>query len=490
MAKILPTGYTQQDTIALKTRSPIRASDWGAIAAQQNYLYARRGERIGGLTFYTPWENNTATFLSTSTNTATLKSLAEFAPVFTLRKRVLTATNTATRFTVQIYGRDFQTTWQLYDAEDGVTLIASGAINNGTTNWQWSTSTVNLTYTQVMKADGTPRPLYFSITARRSSVKAEILELNCRAAYLTVGELPNREFLWERFPFSETFTPAGATGHIGPTQSQVDLAYDNTLLENQVTVIDNGTQLWTVPFTGKWQITAAGAGFNAVSNQRGARMVGKFDLQGGEQLRIAVGQVASAVRHGSGGTFVAKYDRLLTSTDAYALDSIQVVPLIIAGGAGGTLTTNNGATSGQITEAGGTSSTGALGGVGGLGGAGNGFALGGGGFRGNGGGSDGLAPFNVAQSFLNGAEGNIVTGVTPNQPGSFGGGGTGRTTTNYRFGGGGGYGGGGAANTTSSLGYGGGGGSFITTSFGGTLVTSVAADNIGDGYVIIEYTGV
>jgi hypothetical protein len=490
MAKTLPTGYTQQDTIALKTRSPIRASDWNAVAAQQNYLYSRRGERIGGLTFYIPWENNTTVYQSASTNTNTLKSLLEFIPVFTLRKRILTTTNLATRFTVQIYGRDYLSTWELIDAEDGVTVVATGNVNNTSASFAWAISTVSLNYSQVMKPDGSPRPLVFNIIARRSSVKAEILELNCRAAYLTVGELPTREHFWERFPFSATFTPAGATGHLGPTQGQVDTAYDNTLLENQVAVIDNGTQVWKVPFTGKWQITAAGAGFDAVTNQRGAKMVGKFDLQTGEELRIVVGQVAAAVRHGSGGTFVAKYDRILTGTDTYALDSIQVVPLIIAGGAGGTLTTNNAATSGQITEAGGTSSTGALGGVGGLGGAGSGFALGGGGFRGNGGGADGLAPFNIAQSFLNGAEGNLVTAITPNQPGSFGGGGTGRTTTNYRFGGGGGYGGGGAANTVSSLGYGGGGGSFITTSFGGTLVTSTVADNIGDGYVIVEYVGV
>ena len=490
MAKILPTGYTQQDSIALKTRSPIRASDWESLAAQQNYLYARRGERIGGQVFQPAWENNTATYLSQSTSGTTYKALHECIPLFTLRKRILTITNIATRFTIQIYGRDYLSAWELIDAEDGVTTVASGSVNNATATWQWSTSTVNLTYDQVTKPDGTARPLLFYITARRFSAKAEILEINCRAAYLTSGELPNREYFWERFPFSATFTPAGATGHIGPTQSDVDTAYASTLLKDAVTVIDNGTQLWTVPFTGRWQITAAGGGFDGVSNQRGAKIVGKFNLQGGEQLRIAVGHVATAIRHGSGGTFVAKYDRILTGTDTYALDSIKVVPLIIAGGAGGTLTANNVATSGQITEGGGNSSTLALGGTGGLGGAGAGFALGGAGFRGNGGGSDGAAPFNVAQSFLNGAEGNLVTGVVPNQPGSFGGGGTGRTTTNYRFGGGGGYSGGAGAQTAVSTGWGGGGGSFITTSFGGTLVTSVAADNIGDGYVTVEYLGV
>lgn len=488
MAKILPAGYTQQDTIALKTRSPIRASDWGALAAQQNYLYSRRGERIGGLTFYIPWENNTTSYTSSSSNSATLKSLLEFIPVFTLRKRILTTTNIATRFTIQLYGRDYLSRWELIDAEDGITVVASGNVNNTTTSWQWATSTINLTYDQVSKADGTARPLTFNMTARRNATKAELLEVNIRAAYLTSGELPTREYFWERFPFSATFTPAGATGNFGPTQAQVDTAYDNTLLENKVSVIDNGTQVWSVPFTGKWQITAAGAGFDGVSNQRGAKVIGKFDLQSGEQLRIAVGQVGKNIRCGSGGTFVSKYDRILTGTDTYALDSIKVVPLIVAGGAGGTLTANNVATSGQIAEAGGTSSTGALGGVGGLGGAGSGFAVAGAGFRGNGTGADGTAPTNVSQSFLNGAEGNI-TNETPQNYGGFGGGGTGRLATNYRFGGGGGYGGGAAAQTTSSTGYGGGGGSFLTASFGGTLVSSTAADNAGDGYVIVEYVG-
>lgn len=490
MAKVLPTAYTQQDTIALKTRSPIRSSDWNALAAQQNYLYSRRGERIGGQVFQAPhWENNTTTYQSASTNTATLKNLLEFIPVFTMRKRVATTTNVATIITFQIYGRDYLGRWELVDAEDGITVVATGSINNATTTWQWTTSSANLSYAQTMRGDGTARPLLFNLVARRNTTKAEILETNVRAAYLTNSQLPTREFFWERFPFSATFTPAGATGYLGPTQGQVDTAYDNTLLEGAVTVIDNGTQVWKVPFTGKWQLTAAGAGFDGVTNQRGAKMVGKFDLQTGEELRIVVGQVGDNIRCGSGGTFVSKYDRILTSTDTYASDSIKVVPLIVAGGAGGTNTANNVATSGQITEAGGTSSTGALGGTVGDGGAGNGFALGGGGFRGNGTGADGTAPYNVAQSFLNGAEGNLAgdPGVTP---GSFGGGGTGRLGTDYRFGGGGGYSGGGAANTALATGYAGGGGSFITTSFGGTLVTSTAADNAGDGYLIAEYVGV
>lgn len=489
MAKILPTAYTQQDTIALKTRSPIRASDWNALAAQQNYLYSRRGERIGGHVFYIPWENNTTTFQSASTNGATLRSLLEFIPVFTLRKRVTTTTNVATRFTMQVYGRDYQLRFELVDAEDGVTVVSTNTITNATSTWQWSVSTINLTYAQVTKPDGSPRPLVLNLTARRNTTKAEILEINARAAYLTSSELPTREFQWDRFPFSATFTPAGATGNVGPTQSQVNTAYDNTLLEGNVTVIDNGTQVWKVPFSGKWQLTAAGAGFDGVTNQRGAKIVAKFDLNTGEELRIVVGQVGTNIRCGSGGTFVSKYDRVLTSTDTYALDSIKVVPLIVAGGAGGTNTANNVGIGGQVGNDGANSSTAALGGTGGLGGAGNGFAVGGAGFRGNGTGADGTAPTNVSQSFLNGAEGNI-TNETPPNSGGFGGGGTGRLSTNYRFGGGGGFGGGAAANTADAAGWGGGGGSFNTTSFGGTLVTSAASDNAGDGYLIVEYVGV
>ncbi len=48
-----------------------------------------------------------------------------------------------------------------------------------------------------------------------------------------------------------TFTNAGASGLMGPTQSQVNTAYASTNLNGAVTVI-GGTQLWVVPASGSF----------------------------------------------------------------------------------------------------------------------------------------------------------------------------------------------------------------------------------------------
>ena len=56
-----------------------------------------------------------------------------------------------------------------------------------------------------------------------------------------------------------TFTNAGASGRLGPTQSQVNTAYQGTTLENEVTVNTQGIQEWAVPATGHYQIESWGA---------------------------------------------------------------------------------------------------------------------------------------------------------------------------------------------------------------------------------------
>ena len=56
-----------------------------------------------------------------------------------------------------------------------------------------------------------------------------------------------------------TFTNAAATGQTGPTQAQVTAAYDNTTLDDAVTINTNGIQEWTVPANGTYTIEVWGA---------------------------------------------------------------------------------------------------------------------------------------------------------------------------------------------------------------------------------------
>ena len=116
---------------------------------------------------------------------------------------------------------------------------------------------------------------------------------------------------------SLTFTNAAATGRSGPTQAQVTAAYDNTTLDDAVTINTQGIQEWTVPADGVYTIEVWGAqGGNTGSNTvnegsmlggKGSRMKGDFTLTSGTVLKILVGQQGLGNYYdsgGGGGTFV------------------------------------------------------------------------------------------------------------------------------------------------------------------------------------------
>ncbi len=56
-----------------------------------------------------------------------------------------------------------------------------------------------------------------------------------------------------------TFTTAGSTGRLGPTQTQINTAYSGTTLAGQVTVNTQGIQEWIVPASGNYRFTVRGA---------------------------------------------------------------------------------------------------------------------------------------------------------------------------------------------------------------------------------------
>ena len=272
-----------------------------------------------------------------------------------------------------------------------------------------------------------------------------------------------------------TFTNAGATGRLGPTQAQINTSYAGTSLEGAVTInaTHQGIQEWTVPAGGTYRIEvfgARGGGTNGSPNSGGlgAIMRGSFSLSESDQLKILVGQMGSQYSYdgsGGGGTFVT---------------TLSNSPLIIAGGGGGTtqsgsvpgrdaLTTNNGGHSTQSTSNGGTN---------GSGGTASSNAGSGAGLLTDGAG--GSRDYHKGVSFINGGmggQGQFYLGFD----GGFGGG---ATTHGGGWGGagGGGYSGGGARGTADG---GGGGGSFNT----GTNPDNEAGSNSGHGKVIITYIG-
>lgn len=266
-----------------------------------------------------------------------------------------------------------------------------------------------------------------------------------------------------------TFKTAGASGNLGPAQSQIDSAYASSNLFGVKSV--NGIQFWTVPATGIYRIEVKGAqgGGQAPTKfgGKGASMQGDFNLTAGTVLKILVGQEGSSgfgCYGGGGGSFVS--------------DTLNN-PLIIAGGGGGAGGLMGG--NGIDASVGINGTAGAVGGAGGLNGNG-GYAVNTNGGSGGGFYSDGNGTFYIPQcstavgsSFVNGGKGGQFDFWLP---GGFGGGGSG-WDGNGNGGGGGGYSGGGTSGTSYSPG--GGGGSY---NIGSNQINTTGA-NSGNGKIII-----
>lgn len=275
-----------------------------------------------------------------------------------------------------------------------------------------------------------------------------------------------------------TFTNAGATGANGPILSQLQNSYSATAWTQSTSYLNmttQGIQLWTVPSSGTYTITCAGAAGGAGNGGpgTGAIITSNIALNAGSILKIAIGQVGvtgpspcGIASGGGGGTFVTDNSNN---------------PIMVAGGGGGggvsgvrnaSLTTS-GTTDGGNNGTGGTNGSGGTNGTQGC----QTNAGSGGGLTGNGIDSAGLTSIN-GLSFVNGAVGGSGGGV-----GGFGGGGA-TSATGYMGGGGGGYSGGAGGIvglcTCPNCFAGGGGGSYYT----GTLQSN-SVTNTGMGYVTV-----
>jgi hypothetical protein len=272
-----------------------------------------------------------------------------------------------------------------------------------------------------------------------------------------------------------SFTNCAASGQNGPTQAQINTAYNGSNLQGSVTSV-SGIQSWTVPTTGNYSLVVGGAsGGNANSfGGRGRVVSGTMNLTAGTVLKILVGQMgvctntANQASGGGGGSYISDNSNN---------------PILVGGGGGGFLGPVASAlpnTDGNIATSGFNSICGTgIGGAGGAGGAGttNGWGGGGGGFNSNGTNAAFCAP-TLGSGFVNGGQGG---GTCNNAPGGFGGG-AGTHGNTGGGGGGGGYSGGGGSNQNISPNGGGGGGSYFAPAINGT--TNVGT-NTGMGYVNI-----
>lgn len=142
------------------------------------------------------------------------------------------------------------------------------------------------------------------------------------------------------FPFTTFTFIAPATGAVGPFLALFNPAYSGQPWFTTYFSVTNGVQFWTVPSTGTYRLTVAGAdgsvGNGGSYNQsfsRGAIITMDIALNQGNVLRMIVGQVGltrnvnPSYYEGPGGGASAV--------------SVNGVLLVVAGGGGGQITSNN-----------------------------------------------------------------------------------------------------------------------------------------------------
>jgi hypothetical protein len=155
------------------------------------------------------------------------------------------------------------------------------------------------------------------------------------------------------YPFGFFTFTSNIVGPLGPTLGNIYNTYSNvgnTWITNTeyLTVPDTwrGFQIWTVPATASYQITAAGSRSGLIASfsgntqygnahGRGAVVQGVFNLQKGQRITLVVGQPSANTTQvstysspaGGGGSYVALGN---IASDGFA----NLTPLIIGGGGG------------------------------------------------------------------------------------------------------------------------------------------------------------
>jgi len=296
-----------------------------------------------------------------------------------------------------------------------------------------------------------------------------------------------------------TISTNGATGTSGPT---------SLLVPNSSITLSNGIQIWKVPTTQTYYITAAGGkGGSSQDGYLGGSGIivsSYIPLNQNDLVYILVGQkglngtyvnsTALSGGGGGGGTYVVKYlGGTTTSASSYK------VLLVAGGGAGGVsgfipISIMNG----SPVTGGYNDTSGGFGGGGGINVNGGTNSLVNGAYNAPYGGSGAGAGFLTngetgantsagaigGTSFLNGGAGGAgCSSCGGYGNGGFGGGGGGGVNSTWGGGGGGGYSGGGG-NSQYYGGSGGGGGSYDTN--GINNIPSSLGFNAGDGYVLIS----
>ena len=190
MAKIIASEYAPLDNIEMRTRNPIRASNWREIAEGQNLLLSRQGARLGGVHLEDFGFNQGEPFKSTSTNytvesSGTLR-LDEWLPTCLFNRaikddiRFITVEALGTNFNLEV-----KATRQFPSAGDTITQFI-----NAISGWGSTTFTIAEAFIDPYSSGGNQQ-IEFSFRVKLADAgELELHAINIYEGAITPSQLP------------------------------------------------------------------------------------------------------------------------------------------------------------------------------------------------------------------------------------------------------------------------------------------------------------
>ena len=293
--------------------------------------YNQNGGAYGGTTFFSSTTSTTTYDYHTADHGYVKITAIEFSSANT---PVPTVTAVPSRFVIWGINEDSDNDTQVLAAYSGTLAVGNGKSDYWRNNnpprlyWSyWGNDWHSSSSGQTISVSSQTDP----------GVSTRVLGGHTGPVYLIAYGPPSE------FPFSHTFTNAGATGRTGPTLTQIQNAYSSTSWASDTSKLNmttQGYQIWTVPTTATYKFTIRGArggstAYTSVGLGGYARYIsGQISLTAGTKLILVVGQEGQRMTGssnapnaescgGGGGTFVVNEN------------GGSHIPLLVAGGGGG-----------------------------------------------------------------------------------------------------------------------------------------------------------
>jgi len=189
MAKIIAASYTPLDNIEMRTRNPIRASNWREIAEVQNYSYSKHGSLLAGVHLENETTGEPFTLSAGASYTALSNNsirLDEFTPQCRFLRPLKGGGYLAT---IKAYGYNFDLEVK---AKRGYPTTGDTITSNAVATLGWAEVNIELPEDFIDPySSGEVRPVAFQFRVKRvGSAELRLHAINIYEGAITPAQLP------------------------------------------------------------------------------------------------------------------------------------------------------------------------------------------------------------------------------------------------------------------------------------------------------------